>query len=48
MLLAFIFISPHFEKELSENEPNVQKLVKGNIIIKDKDIDNNETHKTIN
>lgn len=46
--LAFIFISPHFEKELSENEPNVQKLVKGNIIIKDKDIDNNETHKTIN
>jgi hypothetical protein len=46
--LAFIFISPHFEKELSENEPNGKKLVKENIITISKDIDNNETHKTIN
>ena len=39
--LAFIFVSPHFDKELAEKEPIEKKLVEENVIAKNKDSDNN-------
>ena len=39
--LAFIFVSPHFDKELAEKELIEKKLVEENIIAKNKDSDNN-------
>ncbi|MFA6199534.1 MAG: O-antigen ligase family protein [Bacteroidales bacterium] len=46
--LAFIFVSPHFDKELAEKELIEKKLVEENIIAKNKDSDNNKLLKMIN